>query len=380
MGVFSAPAASADSAIDAYYTGEFRSNIDGGIDEGSVYLSDAGLTIASDLSSLFGDIDASFFAYFLWNNSSTFSDRYVGDAQVVSNIDAEQAVRVYEFWYQQQLNEDVSLRFGLYDLNSEFDAIETAGLFVNSSHGIGAEYAQSGRAGPSIFPVTSIAARFDMAIDESSTLRYAILDGVPGDPNDPSKTKIDLGGNDGVLHALEYNYVTDSGARLGIGAWLYSAEFDRIEATVDNRRDDGNSGLYGFIDARLFDNDAGATVSGFLRYGIANDEFNAFDSYLGAGLVATGLVPARPDDRFGIALASARVGDPFERAVGGGVDSRETSIELTYSTQVTDWLRIQPDIQFVINPGVNPSLKNALVLGLRFELTTAHAIAHQWPN
>ncbi|NNC77057.1 MAG: carbohydrate porin [Woeseiaceae bacterium] len=372
VALFAAMSAGAETKVSAYYTGDLLSNTDGGLKEGSAYLSDAGLTVDADLSGLFGDVDANLYATFLWNNSSTISNRYVGDAQGVSNIDAEQAVRIYEFWYQQQLNDDVTMRFGLYDLNSEFDAIESASLFLNSSHGIGAEYSQSGQGGPSIFPVTSLAARFDMAINESSILRYAILDGVPGDPNDPSKTKIDLGGGDGVLHALEYNFVVGNGARLGIGGWLYSADFDRIEATANNPRDDGNGGVYGFIDGPLYSNDSGLAVTGFFRYGVANDQINAFDSYIGAGAVATGLLSTRPNDRFGIALASARLGDPFERAVGGSVDKHETTIELTYSTRITNWLRLQPDIQFVINPGFDPALKNALVLGLRFELTMAH--------
>lgn len=366
----------ADTALSAYYTGELWYNADGGLRTGTAYLSDAGLKIESALDGLLGGTDASLFAYFLWNNSNTFSDRYVGDAQVVSNIDARQAIRVYEFWYEQKLNDDVSMRFGLYDLNAEFDAVDTAGLFINSSHGIGAEYGQAGEAGPSIFPVTSLAARFDMAINDSSLLRYALLDGVPGDPNDPSRTTIDLGGSDGVLHALEYNYTVDGGAQFGLGAWLYSADFDRIEATASRPRDDGNGGIYGFVDAPVYRSNSGATVQGFLRYGIANDEFNVFDSYTGAGVVARGLIPSRPDDRFGLAIARAAIGAPWNR-VTGGADSHETSIELTYSTQITGWLRIQPDIQYIENPGGNPAVKDAFVIGLRFELMTAHAIAHR---
>jgi porin len=51
------------------------------------------------------------------------------------------------------------VKIGLYDLNSEFDVIEAAALFLNPSHGIGPDFAQSGRNGPSIFPVTSLAIR-----------------------------------------------------------------------------------------------------------------------------------------------------------------------------------------------------------------------------
>ena len=46
-------------------------------------------------------------------------------------------------------------------------------------------------------------------------------------------------------------------------------------------------------------------------------------------------------------------------------------IELTYSTQLTDWLRVQPDVQYVINPGADRSLDNALVIGIRFEFSNS---------
>ena len=372
---WSLPAA-AETTFEGYIVGDVMHNADGGARSGSAFLVDAGAIVRSELDGLLGNVRGDVFAYFLWNNSDTFSDRYAGDLQVVSNIDAEQALRLYEFWYQRKLNDDVSMRVGLYDLNTEFDAIDTAGLFVNSSHGIGAEYAQSGRAGPSIFPVTSLAARFDMALGEASVLRYAILDGVPGDPNDPSKTSIDLGGDDGVLHALEYNYRASGGARFGVGGWLYSADFDLIDPAPGRARDDGNGGVYAFVDAPLRFSNFGAEVNGFLRYGVANDDLNVFDSYVGGGVVATGLFAARPDDRLGLAFASARVGNPLRRAAATA-DRHETTIELTYSARITDWLRLQPDLQYVINPGADPALDDAWVIGLRFELSSAYTIEHR---
>ena len=60
---------------------------------------------------------------------------------------------------QSMLDHRVSLLVGLYDLNSEFDANGTAGFFINSSFGIGAELGASGLNGPSIFPVTSLGTR-----------------------------------------------------------------------------------------------------------------------------------------------------------------------------------------------------------------------------
>lgn len=39
-------------------------------------------------------------------------------------------------------------------------------------------------------------------------------------------------------------------------------------------------------------------------------------------------------------------------------------LEATYQAQITPWLSVQPDLQFIIQPGGNGSIPNALVLGL----------------
>ncbi|MBT8101931.1 MAG: carbohydrate porin [Gammaproteobacteria bacterium] len=370
-------AVQAETVLAAYYRADVMSNTSGGLDTGTAYVDDAGLTFRAELDALFGGNEARLSATLLYNNPTTFSDRYVGDLQVVSNFDAPRGTRIYELWYEEAWSDAYSLRVGLYDLNSEFDVIDTAGLFINSSHGIGAEYALTGENGPSIFPVTSLTARFDWAISESSSLRYALLDAVPGDVNDVGKTSIRLSGDEGALHALEFNYQLQGGARFGVGGWLYSADFELIEGTNvngDPLRDDGNAGVYGFVDTPLPLGAEDVNVNAFLRYGIANDDINTLRSYIGGGVVVTGLVGSRPDDQFGLAFASARIGDPFERSIiaaGGAVKGSETSIELTYSAQINDWLRIQPDIQYVINPGADASLDDAFVIGLRFHLSAS---------
>ena len=75
---------------------------------------------------------------------------------------------------------------GLYDLNSEFYRLQSA-LFLNSSFGIGPEFAQSGVEGPSIFPDTSVGMRIAFKPAEGLVVRIAALDGVPVDRPDGSR-------------------------------------------------------------------------------------------------------------------------------------------------------------------------------------------------
>src|SRR3546814_5675296 len=175
-----------------------------------------------------------------YNNGRSISD-LAGDVQAVSNIETGvRALRLYEAWIDQKIGDAASIKLGLYDLNSEFDALDTAGFFVSSPNGIGTDIAQSGRNGPSIFPSTSLAVRVAIAPAEGWTLRAALLAGVPGDPDHHARTPIRLGHGDGALAVGEVEAPLGTG-KLLLGHWRYTARFDRNDGSGAAR---GNAGTY----------------------------------------------------------------------------------------------------------------------------------------
>jgi porin len=50
---------------------------------------------------------------------------------------------------------------------------------------------------------------------------------------------------------------------------------------------------------------------------------------------------------------------------GTSLSQNTFDIEFTYQLQLTQWFTLQPDIQYVIHPGMTQTLGNALVVGLR---------------
>ncbi|MDX2142838.1 MAG: carbohydrate porin [Rhodospirillaceae bacterium] len=357
------------------YTGDIWANTTGGLKTGEKYLDNLDLTAAIDAEQAFNIPGGTFFFYGLYNNNTTLSDTLVGDAQTVSNIDTTTAFRLYEAWYEQQFGDGLgSLKMGLFDLNSEFDAIDTAGLFLSSSHGIGPDFSQTGQNGPSIFPVTSLAARLQFQVTDSVLVRAAVLDGVPGSLVHPRRTAIKLGNGDSALLVGEIE-ADLNGTIAAAGLWHYTAKFDdliAVDRTGAPLRRGGNTGFYVEAERQVTapDNDERG-LSVFGRFGVAESEINQFGSYAGAGLSYTGLLAGRPEDQIGLAVAHATNGKTFRRVqtlAGAPVDKAETSIELTYRAPLTEWLTVQPDAQWVINPGTDPTLKNAFVVGLRFEI------------
>lgn len=164
--------------------------------------------------------------------------------------------------------------------------------------------------------------------------------------------------------ALEYNHVLAAGPRLALGGFLYSKPFNTIVQSATGNTRDGNSGAYIFVDAPVARGPSG-DVNVFARYGRANARFNPAKAYFGAGIAWSGFLSHRRSDQLGLAIASVRLGDDYRQA--NNSNTHETTIELTYRARVSDWLYLQPDIQYIINPGAEPRLDNSLVLGLRFE-------------
>jgi porin len=359
--------------IEAYYAGDLWWNLDGGIEQGGAYLDSLDVTISWDGEQALGVKGLSAQSLVLWNNGGSISDK-VGDSFFLSNIETVEALRVLEAWVQYApADPERSLRFGLYGLNTEFDTTDTAAVFLNSTFGIGVDVAQSGVAGPSIFPLTALAVRGQWRFDAGWRAQAVLLDGVPGDPDRPARTAIRLSPDDGVLGVMELER-NEGGRRWVVGHWRYSAEFDELAATLPDgspRRSRGNAGTYAFVETPLTGPiAAGREASAVLRVGRADPRFNGFLDTVQAAIVWRGGLLRREGEVFGVAVAHARNGDQALAAGLAAGDPRvrdETVFEVTWKFPIASRLTLQPDLQYIIHPGSVPGRDDALAVGLRFD-------------
>src|SRR5476649_1232074 len=160
------------------YDGDAFANLGGGVHRGTTYEGNLHLQLSLDGGRFFNSPETTAFISGLAIHGGQ-PDSFSGDAQGVSNIQASPDVKLEEAWVQRNfLAGRLSVLAGRYDLNSEFYRLNSAGLFLNSSFGIGAEFAQSGLAGPSIYPNTAIGTRVAFKPAPDVVLRTAILDGA----------------------------------------------------------------------------------------------------------------------------------------------------------------------------------------------------------
>ncbi len=326
--------------------------IDGGEDRGFDWMGRADLTAEFDGNAI-GLDGVTGFADLMFTQGPEFSGRHVGDAQVVSNVEARRGLRLLEAWMSVPVGKGgLSVKGGLIDLNTEFDVQDVGAFFINSSHGVGPEFSQSGVNGPSIFPATSIG--FMIKSERPGyTLRLGAFDAIAGSHVDPRDVVIRFPGQRGALIVAEADVKLAPDANFQLGLWTYTSRFDTLSGTPEKLR--ASRGAYALVEGKLADK-----LDGWIRIGIADDRVNLIGRYLGGGLTW-----GVDGSRFGAAIAHARLGNDARRTAP--LDRAETAIELSYEHRIGPNLSVQPDVQYVINPGWEPTRRNALVAGLRLK-------------
>ena len=141
----------------------------------------------------------------------------------------------------------------------------------------------------------------------------------------------------------------------------------------------GNNGLYAVIDQQLYRPKGGDSQSGisvFSRMSISPSDRNLISAYIDGGIVFAGLIPNRPDDRFGASVIYAKFSDSVRAfdidtvlltGVSGPIRDYETNLELTYMAQIVPGWTVQPNLQFIWHPN-GDATKNATVVGRPFAL------------
>ncbi len=366
----------ADNAIvfNASYVADYFIDAYGGLHPGGKYMHLLSTPIGFSMEKLAGLKGGTIYVLPFWPFGGDPSDM-VGDLQELSSIEAPDTWKVYEAWFQQELYDSrFSALFGLYDLNSEFENIDRANLFISSSFGIDPEFSQTGANGPSIFPTTALALRLEGLITNSLTARIGIFNGVAGDPNDPYGNHIMF--NDGLLLISEVDYTGIGKSRFGVGTWMYTSRtkgvFDReLDRPGWNER--RNKGIYFLGEYSLYSNESlNRELGVFARAGYAYPYLNRLGYFAGAGITIDGLLSSKFENSLGLGIVSAFNGKDYkeaQRQLGAQVDNAETIIEGTALLQLQKHIQIQPDIQYVINPNTDPTIKNALVVALRVILS-----------
>jgi len=142
----------------------------------------------------------------------------------------------------------------------------------------------------------------------------------------------------------------------------------------DERRtpetDSGDFGAYVSADQLVYHEpspgDQGLGV--FVRYGYRNPETNRVSQFWSAGAQYKGLLPERNEDVLAFGFAKLDGSRRYQEVVNPEFE-HETAFELYYAIQVTKWVVVTPDVQYVINPGGTRVLDDLVTAGVRVRVS-----------
>ncbi len=397
-------------------TSEYLGNTTGGTKTGFVYDGLTQAVVQLNTQRAFGHYGGLFNVSALQIHGNSLSAENLQTLQTASGIEADRATRLWELWYDQKfLEEDrLDIKVGQQSIDQEFMVSSNALMFVNTMFGWPMLPSADMPGGGPAYPLSAVGARFSARPVDGITILGGVYNGSPssntsGDSqlNNPHGLNFPVGKGTLSIMEVQFSYpavgsMVEPGASppLGwtyrIGAWYDSEQFgdqalDENGLSLANPASDkpqlhhGNYAFYAVGDHLIWRDpiDPNRTIALFARVmGTPLKDRNLIDASLNAGMVFHSPFRYRTDDTFGLGVGYAHVSkqaaalDNATNSYNGTtspIRSSEKFVEATYQYQVRPWLQLQPDLQYVFNPGAgiaNPDdpshrVKNELVLGLR---------------
>jgi porin len=398
-------------------------NVSGGIKQGATMQGLTTVTLQLDTGKAFGLPNGTFNVSALQiHGNNHFDASYLGTIQTTNGNEAENATRLWELWYDQSFLEGrFDIKFGQQSLDQEFIVSKYSGTFINTMMGWPALPSTNLYAGGPAYPLSSLGVRLRGKPTPNLTVLTGVFDdNPPGGPFDNDPQSLDAGGTKfslrtGALVIAEVQYAVNQPA-LGqmeygagssglpgtykLGFWYDTAsfpdqEFDNTglsladpDSTGMAALHHGNYSFYGVMDQMVWREAPGSSrsIGVFLRAMGAPAPQNFLTFSANGGFVLSDPLPGRDNDSLGLGFGVVKVSSAvsaldrqtnFFTGVSFPVRGTETFLELTYQFQAAPWWVIQPDFQYIFDPGAgipnpnNPTTRvhDAAVLGVRTIVT-----------
>ena len=371
--------------------GDFQADVSGSQTHHATYFGRFRASTDIDFNKL-SDFDGEFFFSAIWQYGRNLSGDYLHTNTLTSSIAGEESERIDQFWYQQGFfNSKFKVKLGQIAGVNEFGATDFFDILFNDELGYAPNalfntrvpFSPAGKPGivlwgdlsditPGLYvkggvftgydnpyrPDSNgvyyhddfnhgISAAFEVGYKEQNTSYDGVYKlGVTGTPDTPYNNPAT-----GQLYHGDYN----------IYATVEKTVYHPLKLVQSNDPKDMKSST-----SEVLDTSRGLDLL-FQFYGEPGDR-NPFQYEFTMGGRYTGLFDSRPKDKLGFGLIYSDNGIAFSEAninSGGPGLGGETTLELDYQFAITPWFAIQPDVQYIIDPGGNSDRDNITVLALR---------------
>jgi len=372
-------------SFDFKYVGEAATILDGGYHDSHVtkYADQFAVGANFDLDRLLSLPDAEFQVTVTNRNGHSVNDRMSDPGATVGGSSVQEVqgrgpvTRLTQFWYRQRFFDDaLAIKLGRIPFGDDFATIDSN--FQNLAFG----GAQPGNWGNNIYnwPIAQWAAVIRANITPEWYAQIGAFN--INDSNLENDNGFDLrtSGTEGTLFPVELGYTPTLNGMAGaykLGFYTQNVDNRAYGDGPADRTSDTNTGLYYVVQQQVTTRD-GNPDRGLTLFSMGNTNHGdtaGIDRYVSVGATYQGPFDVRPQDDAGIGLAYLHVNDDvndyvdYYNATPSGSLSplprqgHEYDAEVYYSFNLTGYLTLRPNLQYVVNPSAADSVDNAWVAG-----------------
>lgn len=349
------------------YGTDLLANVLGGQRRGTAYAGYFAADVSVDMEKLAGTRGLTFGVSGEWASGTNLSDD-IGNIFTVAQAFEGRLVRLSNLYLQQALLDGrLDVKAGRFATGAEFPTFPADVSLVNSTLNPIVNAIQKNVPGVTASPNTTWGGRVITRPTEALSLSAGAFYSDPTlDQLTANGTEFGISGSAGyfVIGGADYRVNSEKGdtglpGRYRAGVYYDSNEYASL--TNPGRQQTGNYGLFALGEQMVYREGGTGSNQGLSLFGVLiyapQERINPLPWFASAGASYRGLLPGRDKDSASFALYYGG----FSRDLPG--QSYELALEWTYAIALTRWLTVQPDLQYVINPGGRSSIGNALVVG-----------------
>lgn len=316
-----------------------------------------------------------------------------------SNYGRGQTWHIAQLWYRQFLfDKRLDVKIGRMPIGEDFD---NDGCYFQNLALCGS-LAGHGSAVWYNTPVSQWGARIRYNVTAESYFQTGAFLYNPSYLTRQGSFKLDLSGYKGNMYAAEVGWQPSVGL-LGLpGSYKLGSWYNTADAADVLKDEQGNDYVLSHKSARMHDGKYGAylylrqqvlTVGGNVNRGLSvfghiavNDKATAtMDYQTQVGVIFKGPFARRPQDFIGLGTSKMHINSRVSQReilkneskqlydesnpLYQPVQDAEYATELHYSAAITPWFTLRPNIQWLVHPGGNASVKAAWVAGAQVMLS-----------
>lgn len=351
------------------YMADLLGNPVGGQRQDFAYAGDLGLYLDVDFERLLGLRGVQMHTAAAWSTGYDLSAEAIGNTFTAAQIFSGDSIRLYTLAIEQFLFDDrLSVLVGRLSTADDFMTSPLYNTFVSSAFNNEPGSVLINVPGFTMYPLSTWGARIWAQPHE----QFYVMAGVYNNNTDLARNSahgvdFSLDGSVFVVTEMGYHH-NQNGSATGlpgtykVGAYYDASRLADLRSSLAGTRR-GSYGLYFLIDQMVYREGGMGSQQGltpFVGVMLAPWEHrNPLPFFVMTGLVYQGLFPDRDNDTTSFGMAYGQFSTDLDDTM------YEVVLEWSHTFMVAPWIMLQPDVQYIIQPGGTDAVPNAVVLGLQ---------------